>query len=123
MPSRANNHLYDNVSPCHEKVKPETRNNPAFSCFNAGVPAIAERTANVVMQGRDVSRGIQLLDKREKNPLKSSAKLAEEDFFNRSLCLTITGQVNLASDTVEVVMPEDWASRGNPCVVAEEYAR
>ncbi len=50
--------------------------------------------------------GYQLLDKWEKNPLKSGLTLSEEESIDRSLFLKIMGLVNLAPDIVEGIMEE-----------------
>ena len=55
---------------------------------------------------RRIILGYQLLDKWEKNPFKSSAKLAEEVAIDHSLFLKIAGLANLAPDIVEAVMEE-----------------
>ena len=50
--------------------------------------------------------GYQLLDKWEKNPLKSGLTIAEEEHIDRSLFLKIMGLVNLAPDIVEEIMSD-----------------
>ena len=55
---------------------------------------------------RRIILGYQLLEKWEKNPFKTSVKLAEEVAIDHSLFLKIAGLANLAPDIVEAVMEE-----------------